>query len=441
MFNEGTIYANITPIVKSPIIGYRISGEDVLFILKKLTNKNFKNNHSLLKLVDLYNYDGTILDKCSVVYFKSPKSFTGEDVCEIFIHGSPLIASQLEKTLKSYKIPGFRIAKNGEFSYRSVLNNKNSLKQAKAVNSIISNESFSLLEYNKKLLFEGDKVSGLAPLREEIINIFSEITASIDFVDDEDFNFKNIMKKIRFFFNHCNNLLHKNRTKIEQKSICKIMLIGAVNVGKSTLFNKIIDKDRAIVTEIKGTTRDFLSNLVIIDGKKFELFDTAGQRSKQGKIEKYGYKRAQSLSREIDHFLILSDKNTKSVDLKQLFYDFSVKNNYSLIKTKSDLYNYNPKDIKINHHLDRDNVLKKIKLSSIHKKYVNNKKIELNFDINEIEFLEDILKYEQDITKEKDILIIAQLMRNILDDFSYEFGYINNEDIYDRVFSNFCIGK
>ena len=427
--------------MKSPIIGYRISGEDVLFILKKLTNKNFKNNHSLLQLVNLYNHNGTILDKCSVVYFKSPKSFTGEDVCEIFIHGSPLIASQLEKTLKSYNIPGFRIAKNGEFSYRSVLNNKNSLKQAKAVNSIISNESFSLLEYNKKLLFEGDKVSGLAPLREEIINLFSEITASIDFVDDEEFNFKNIMKKIRFFFNNCNNLLHKNRTKIEQKSICKIMLIGAVNVGKSTLFNKIIDKDRAIVTEIKGTTRDILSNHLIIDGKKFELFDTAGQRSKQGKIEKYGYKRAQRLSREIDHFLILSDKNTKSVDLKQLFYDFSIKNNYSLIKTKSDLFNYNTKEIKINHNLDRDNVLKKIKLSSIHKKYVNNKKLELNFNISEIEFLEDILKYEQEITKEKDILIIAQLMRNILDDFSYEFGYINNEDIYDRVFSNFCIGK
>ena len=157
--------------MKSPIIGYRISGEDVLYILKKLTNKNFKNNHSLLKLVDLYNYDGTILDKCSVVYFKSPKSFTGEDVCEIFIHGSPLIASQLEKTLKSYKIPGFRIAKNGEFSYRSVLNNKNSLKQAKAVNSIISNESFSLLEYNKRLLFEGDKVVDW-PIKRKLLTYF-----------------------------------------------------------------------------------------------------------------------------------------------------------------------------------------------------------------------------------------------------------------------------
>ena len=441
MFNEGTIYANITPIVKSPIIGYRISGEDVLFILKKLTNKNFKNNHSLLKLVDLYNYDGTILDKCSVVYFKSPKSFTGEDVCEIFIHGSPLIASQLEKTLKSYKIPGFRIAKNGEFSYRSVLNNKNSLKQAKAVNSIISNDSFSLLEYNKRLLFEGDKVSGLAPLREEIINIFSEITASIDFVDDEDFNFNKINKKIRVFFTSCNNLLHKNRTKIEQKNICRIMLVGPVNVGKSTLFNKIIDKDRAIVTNIKGTTRDILSNEFIINSNRFEIFDTAGQRSKQGKIERYGYKKAQKISTEIDHFFVLIDQNTKKSDISTLLKDFMIHKNYSLIETKSDIYKYKSDNIKINHSIERDKIYQKLKLSSIHRKYVKNKHKMTDLNLEEIDFLARILEYENDIAKEKDILIIAHLMRNILDDFSFEFGYINNEDDYDRVFSKFCIGK
>ena len=318
MFGSGTIYSNFTPLVKSPVIGYRISGNDVLEILKKLSKRNFSNYHSIIKLTELYKYDGTIMDKCSVVYFKSPKSFTGEDVCEIFLHGSPLIASQLEQTLKLYKIPGLRLAKKGEFSYRSVLNSKYSLKQAKAINSIITNDSFSSLEYNKKLLFDGDLVSGLAPLREDIINLFSEITASIDFVDDEDFNFKQIMKKITIFFATCNKLLHKNRTSIEQKQICKIMLIGHVNVGKSTLFNKIIDKDRAIVTEIKGTTRDILSIDIIIDDRKFEIFDTAGQRSKQGKIERHGYKKAQNLSRDIDHFFILKDKNTKKNDLKLL---------------------------------------------------------------------------------------------------------------------------
>jgi len=427
--------------VKAPVIGYRISGDDVLNILKKITKKNFAKDHSLIRIVKLYQIDGSILDECSVAFFKSPKSFTGEDVCEIFLHGSPLIASQFEQLLKKLKIPGLRLAKKGEFSYRSVLNNKNSLKQAKAINEIISNESFSGLEYNKKLLFEGDVASGLVPLREDIINLFSEITASIDFVDDEDFNFNQIMKKTRKFFDKCNNLLHKNRTNNEQKNICKIMLVGPVNVGKSTLFNKLIDKERAIVTDIKGTTRDILSNEFLYDGKKFEIYDTAGQRTKQGKIEKFGYKKAQKISKEIDHFFVLIDQNTKKTDISQITKDFSIDNNYTLIETKSDIYPYKSDNIKINYSLDRDIIFKRLKILSIHKKYLKYKEEKTDFSLQEMFFLEAILEYEHDIVNERDILIIAQLIRNILDDFSLEFGYINNEDVYDKVFSNFCIGK
>ena len=441
MFKSGTIYSNFTPLVKAPVIGYRISGDDVLNILKKITKKNFSKDHSLIRIVKLCQKDGSIIDECSVVFFKSPKSFTGEDACEIFLHGSPLIASQFEQLLKELKIPGLRLAKSGEFSYRSVLNNKNSLKQAKAINEIISNDSFSALEYNKKLLLEGDVVSGLIPLREDVINLFSEITASIDFVDDEDFNFNQIMQKIRKLFAKCNNLLQENRTKIEQKNNCKIMLIGPVNVGKSTLFNKIIDKDRAIVTNIKGTTRDVLSNEFLFDGKKFEIFDTAGHRSKQGKIEKFGYKKAQTESKEIDHFFVLIDQNTKKADIKQLLNDFDIGKNYTLIETKSDIYQYKSNNIKINYSFERDKIFQKLKIPLIHKKYVNYRQKNIDFNAEEMVFLENILEYEHDIVKEKDILIIAQLMRNILDDFSFEFGYINNEDVYDRVFSNFCIGK
>ena len=441
MFKPGTIFSNFTPLVKSPVIGYRISGDEVLEILKKITKKNFAKNHAQVKLTKLYSRDGSILDECSVVYFKSPKSFTGEDVCEIFLHGSPLIASQFEQTLKDFKIPNLRLAKNGEFSYRSVLNSKNSLKQAKAINSIISNDSFSSLEYNKKLLFEGDVTSGLMPLREEIIDLFSEITASIDFVDDEDFNFTTIMKKIQKFFERCNNILQNSKNKLFQKNKCKIMLIGPVNVGKSTLFNKIIDKDRAIVTDIKGTTRDVLSNEFIFDSMRFEIYDTAGQRLKQGKIEKFGYRKAQSISKDIDHFLLLIDKNTKKADLRHLINDFAIGKNHTIIETKSDQYSYNSKNIKISHDLDRETILRKIKINSIHKKYISAKKNTIEFNKEEIDFLEKIMEYEHDILTEADILIIAQNIRNILDDFSYEFGYINNEDVYDRVFSNFCIGK
>ena len=427
--------------MKSPVIGYRISGDDVLDILKRLTNKNFSKDHSRIRIVKLLKNDGSLLDECSVVYFKSPKSFTGEDVCEVFLHGSPLIASQFEQTLKDFKIPGLRLAKNGEFSYRSVLNSKNSLKQAKAINQIISNDSFSSLEYNKKLLFEGDQASGLTILRNEIVDLFSEITASIDFVDDEEFNFKKIIKKTKIFFDKCHNILQKTNNMNKEKNICKIMLIGPVNVGKSTLFNKIIDKERAIVTNIKGTTRDVLSNQFVFDGKMFEIFDTAGHRDKQGKIEKFGYKKAQQLSSEIDHFFVLSDKYSTKKQINSLKRDFGIKNNYTLVETKSDQYQYQSKSVKINHNLEKDSVLSRLKISLIHKKYVSYKVKKIDFNDEEIDFLENILQYKYDILNESDILIIAQIVRNILDDFSYEFGYINNEDVYDRVFSNFCIGK
>lgn len=441
MFKSGTIYSNFTPLVKSPVIGYRVSGDDVLDILKKLTNKNFSKDHSRVRIVKLYKKDGSLLDECSVVYFKSPKSFTGEDVCEVFLHGSPLIASQFEQTLKEFKIPDLRLAKNGEFSYRSVLNSKNSLKQAKAINQIISNDSFSLLEYNKKLLFEGEQASGLTSLRDEIVDLFSEITASIDFVDDEEINFKKIIKKLKLYFEKCHNILQKMKNVRKEKNVCKIMLIGPVNVGKSTLFNKMINKERAIVTNIKGTTRDILSNEFVFDGKIFEIYDTAGHRDKQGKIERAGYKKAQQLSSEIDHFFILSEKQSTKKEIKLLKKDFSIKNNYTLVETKSDQYHYHSKNVKINHNLDRDSILSRLKISLIHKKYISSRAKKIDFNDEEANFLENILQYKNDILNESDILIIAQIMRNILDDFSYEFGYINNEDVYDRVFSNFCIGK
>ncbi len=441
MFEPGTIYSNFTPLIKSPVIGYRISGPDVLEILLKLTKKNFKNDHSRVRFVKLFDLKDNLIDECSVVFFKGPKSFTGEDVCEIFLHGSPLIASQLEQSLAELNISTIRLAKNGEFTYRSVLNAKNTLKQAKAINQIIFEDSFSSLEYNKKLLFTGDSSSGLTPLKEEIINIFSEITASIDFVDDEEFNFDKIKQKIEKFFIKCNNILLKNKEILNNKDFCKIMLVGSVNVGKSTLFNKIIDQDRAIITNIKGTTRDLLSKQIILNGKKFEIFDTAGHRDKQDKIEKFGYQKAQKTASEIDHFLILIDKNTKKAAIKKIFRDFNILNNYKIIETKSDKYQYKSKNIKISHIMERGKLLKLIKLEKIHKKYIKKNARKINFNLEESTFLSGILKYRSEIEKEMDILIIAQHIRNIIDDFSYEFGYINNEDIYDRVFSSFCIGK
>ena len=138
---------------------------------------------------------------------------------------------------------------------------------------------------------------------------------------------------------------------------------------------------------------------------------------------------------------ISGNKFKCALSVNTLKKDFDIKNNYTLVETKSDQYQYNSKNIKINHNLDRDSILSKLKISLIHKKYISSKAKKIDFNDEEVNFLENILQYKNDILNERDILIIAQIMRNILDDFSYEFGYINNEDVYDRVFSNFCIGK
>ena len=136
-----------------------------------------------------------------------------------------------------------------------------------------------------------------------------------------------------------------------------------------------------------------------------------------------------------------SDKCSTKTQINLLKKDFGIQNNFTLVETKSDQYIYYSKNVKINHKLNRDVVFSKLKMAKIHKKYISNKVKKIDLNNEEIAFLINILKYKDEILNQSDILIIAEIIRNILDDFSYEFGYINNEDVYDRVFSNFCIGK
>ena len=222
------------------------------------------------------------------------------------------------------------------------------------------------------------------------------------------------------------------------------MIVGNVNVGKSTIFNKIIDSDRAIVTNLKGTTRDIISENFIFDNKHFKLFDTAGYRKKQGKVEMIGYKKALDISKKIDHFLIIFSGQLTKKNLKRIISDFSIGSNYSLIGNKSDIIKnttFSGDFKKINKNLSRFQLLKELKLKDTHKKHIKNKKNLINLNKSEIIFLENVLEKKEFILKQKDILIIQEIIRKIIDDFSENFGYINNEDILDNVFSKFCIGK
>jgi|TARA_B100000787_G_C16197311_1_gene301899 tRNA modification GTPase len=444
MYNSDTIYANFTPIVKTAVIAYRISGPLVLKILFKLTKFNFTKHPNKVFYRSLIDENGMIIDKSNIVFFQSPYSFTGEDVAEIFIHGSPLLASHLEKAILSISPEMIRIAKRGEFSYRALINNKITLKQGQSINRIIMSDNIQEINYSKKILFNGDDESALYELKNKIVHIYSKIITTIDFADDESFEIKNINADISLFYKDVENIIKKNRTKLEQKNTLNVMIVGDVNVGKSTIFNKIIDADRAIVTNIKGTTRDIISENIIHDNRLYKVFDTAGYRKKQGKIELIGYKKATSISKDIDYFLIVFNASITILNLKKIKLDFFIKDNYSLVNNKSDILknlNINKKYLNINKNMTRKQVFKNLKLVKNHKKYIKSQKSFLNINESELIFLEKILTKKEFLHNQKDILIVQEIIRNIIDDFSENFGYIHNEDILDNVFSSFCIGK
>ena len=444
MYNSDTIYSNFTPIAKSAVIGYRISGPLTLVILANLTNFDFSKKPNFVFYKKLYDQKKELIDIANIVYFKSPRSFTGEDIAEIYIHGSLAIASHLEKAISCISHLGIRAAKKGEFSFRAMLNNKITLKQGHSINNMIVSDNIGLINYSKKILFNGDQESALYGLKDYIVNIYSKIITTIDFTEDENFELKSILLDINTFFKNVQNALTKNRTTIEQKNILNIMIIGDVNTGKSTIFNKIVDSERAIVTNIKGTTRDIISENMIYNHKTFKIFDTAGYRKKQGKVELIGYKKALKISKNIDHFFIVFNGKFTRKALKRMINDFSIGTNYTLISNKSDIQKNSislANVIETNRDMLRLQLLKKLKLVNIYNKQIKTGKKELSLNKNELIFLENILKKKDYLLEQKDILIIQEIIRNIIDDFSEDFGYINNEDILDNVFSKFCIGK
>ena len=444
MYNSDTIYSNFTPIVKSAVIGYRISGPLTLVILANLTNFDFSKKPNFVFYKKLYDQKKELIDIANIVYFKSPRSFTGEDIAEIYIHGSLAIASHLEKAISCISHPGIRAAKKGEFSFRAMLNNKITLKQGQSINNMIVSDNIGVINYSKKILFNGDQESALYNLKDYVVNIYSKIITTIDFTEDENFELKSILLDISSFFKNVQNAITKNRTTIEQKNILNIMIIGDVNTGKSTIFNKIIDSERAIVTNIKGTTRDIISENMIYDHKTFKIFDTAGYRKKQGKVELIGYKKAVKISKDIDHFFIVFNGKLTRTALKRMISDFSIGTNYTLISNKSDIQKNSISQanvIETNRDIPRLQLLKKLKLVNIYNKQIKTAKKDLSLNKNELIFLENILKKKDYLLEQKDILIIQEIIRNIIDEFSENFGYINNEDILNNVFSKFCIGK
>lgn len=396
-----------------------------------------------------------IIDEVLVTYFKKPKSYTTEDMCEINTHGGNIVTRKiLELCLKN----GANLAEPGEFTKRAFLNGRIDLLQAESVIDVINAKSEREAKTGIKQL-EGILSKKINEIKQEILDVMVNVDVSIDYpeYDVEEVTYQEI-----------SNMLISVKEKLEKleksfdngkliKEGIKTAIIGKPNAGKSSLLNAILKEDRAIVTEYEGTTRDTIEEFVNIEGIPLKLIDTAGIRNAKDEVEKIGIAKSREIAKEADLIIAIFDstKELSPEDLEIL----------DLIKGKKSIVILNKIDLNaiLSENDDRftnvsDNILKLSALNGegLEKLYETISKMfslnEINLD-NEIvitnlrhknlisKALINVKKSEEAIEQNMPVDIIAIFIKDILEDLGNITGDVVTDDIINEIFSKFCLGK
>ena len=335
---DDTIIAVSSPYGRGAIGLIRISGPLVLSALNRLckpvSGSKFLPRKSVLS--EFLSSDGEFIDEGLVVYFPAPNSYTGEDVAELSFHGNPLILRHF--ILESLKIEGIRPAEPGEFTRRAYLNQKLDLPRAEAVTRIIDAKSdYELIAGRKMLRGELGKI--LSRFRSAMISLKAETEAEVDF-STEDLTFENRevrIKTIRSLIDEIDRILEKSAVASRIAGGVRIAIVGLPNAGKSSLMNAMLGWDRSIVSHIEGTTRDYLSEDMEIDGVGVKFIDTAGLRETSDEIEKEGVRRSKSEIQKSNIILHVIDSKSGKIDSIDSVREFMQSAKIIHIFNKSDL--------------------------------------------------------------------------------------------------------
>ncbi len=437
MKTKNTIFALSSAYGKAGVSVFRISGPSALSILQTLSNgKKFQPN--LMKFVNIYHPNTSLLlDSCMAVYFKGPASYTGEDTVELFTHGSIAVIDSIYEALSTFKEA--RIAEPGEFTKQAFINGKLDLTQVEAVADLIDAET----ESQRKLALSntnGELSKLYNSWRDELVKILAWCEASIDFSDDE--MPKDVMKKND---EKLAKLLKEIKKHIETSSNAKrikqgleVAIIGKPNVGKSSLFNKIIGENKAIVSSIAGTTRDIVDTSIDICGFKVNLSDTAGLNEKtDDKIEKKGIKKAIEKAKNADIKIYVID-NLKSLDEKKIDKDTIVLFNKIDKKKFENLpSNIIPLSVKNGDNWDKfwSQFVKKIK---------SKMKNTSDATLTQQRYKNALISCENYLScamEEDEIDLKAENIRLAVDEIGSITGKVYFNELLDEIFSSFCLGK
>lgn len=452
MFWDDTIVALATAHGVSAIGVIRLSGgkaidiTNALFPAKDLMKAKGNTLH-----VGLLKDGDTVLDEVVVSLFRAPRSYTGEDVTEISCHGSPFIQEQIVNACIAH---GARLARPGEFTQRAFLKGKLDLTQAEAVADLIASNTVASQQAALKNI-RGGFSDVLKKLRDQLISFSALIELELDF-SQEDVEFADrtqLYHLIRTIQTTVADLLHSFKLGNVIKNGVKVAIVGKPNAGKSTLLNTLLNENRAIVSEIAGTTRDTIEEVINIDGILFRLIDTAGIRESSDQIEVIGVEKSREKMKEADIVLYLFDTaNETSGELDAAIAILKEVNpNYILVGNKADLVaeaegKFAGIDAlyisaKTHHHVD---ALKERLVDKVLQGQVNTESTIVT-NARHYASLQQVAASIHDVQVGMDGHIPGDLLaldiRRALHFLGEITGEITNEDQLDYIFSKFCIGK
>lgn len=338
---DDTIVAIATPPGRGGLGIVRVSGNKAALIAKSLTGRNLADRARIANYCKILAADDQVIDAGIAVYFSQPDSYTGEDVLEIYAHGSRVV---LEIIVERILELGARRSTAGEFTERAFLNNKIDLVQAEAVADLIDSTSIHAARSAIRSL-QGEFSKRINLIRDELIRIRSSIEVSLDFSEEETDFLANI--DINKQLQECATSLDAVLARARQGSVLKegitVTILGRPNVGKSTLLNRLAEKDIAIVTEEAGTTRDLLEQDILIDGIPVHIIDTAGLRHTTSRAEQEGIRRAQAAATRSDIILLIVEcGNTDDKEEQELRENTTPDQKIIIINNKIDLTGQKP---------------------------------------------------------------------------------------------------
>ncbi len=441
MMND-TIAAIATANATGAVSIIRISGEEAILIASELINKDLSKKEGYTITFGTVQEENDVVDEVLVSIFRAPKSYTGEDVVEIGCHGGLFIT---RKILSLCLGKGARLARRGEFTERAFLNGKMDLSQAEGVNDLINATD----EVNAKSAMHSLKGSVskiLKPLEEDLTQIISNIEVNIDYPEYDDVHQlteDEILPKAKAWLKDIQKLIDEAKKAVNIREGIDTVILGRPNVGKSSLLNALLEEDKAIVTDIAGTTRDIVEGTVRLDGITLNLIDTAGIHESNDIVEKIGIDKSLQALEKAELVIVVIDGSEALTDEDHKLLEMT--------KNKNRIVVYNKNDKAIQHDgisISAINGDVEALTNAMKEKYekelylassdtLNNER-QIGLAIQAEQSMKNAIRTLED-GMELDLVTID--LENAWTSLKEITGKVGKEDLLDEIFSRFCLGK